>query len=159
MGIIAEELIAERKGLTWVSITGYGRTPEHAMRVAYGDDAGVAAGLSALLRQQYGIPVFCGDAVADPLTGAHAALAALAGWSAGGGYLLDVALQPVVNHCIRTATVPCGEVMRNGDNKWMLHIDRQQFPVLPPTARSVTAHAQTLGADTAAICREFALPC
>jgi hypothetical protein len=158
MGIYAEQLIAEREGLTWISITGYGREPEQAMRIAYGDDAGVAAGLSAQLLRQYGIAAICGDAIADPLTGAHAALAALACWSSGGGYLMDVALQPVVNHCMRIAALPCGEVRQDGD-EWILRIDQREFPVLPPSARAVTAHAAELGADTNAICREFALPC
>jgi len=158
LGILAEELVASRKGLTWVSITGYGRTPAQAMRIAYGDDAGVAAGLSAQLLRQHGAPVFCGDAIADPLTGAHAALAAMAGWTGGGGYLLDVALQPVVNYCLRAATIPCGDTRQRND-EWILHLNQQEFPVLPPRARPVTARAQALGADTAAICREFALPC
>lgn len=158
MGIHAEELVARREGLTWVSITGYGRSPEHAMRIAYGDDAGVAAGLSALLYRQYGQPVFCGDAIADPLTGAHAALAALAGWSSGGGYLFDIALQPVLNHCVQMETVPCGAVSQHGA-QWMLHLDQRDFPVMPPRARSVAARARALGADTVAVCREFALPC
>jgi len=158
MGIFAEDLVASRPGLTWVSITGYGRTPTQAMRIAYGDDAGVAAGLSAQLFHQWGMPVFCGDAIADPLTGAHAALAALAGWAGGGGYLLDVALQPVVNHCLRAGPIPCGDVRQCG-SEWILHLDQREFPILLPRARPVTAQAQELGADTASICREFALPC
>lgn len=157
-GIVAEELVASRKGLTWVSITGYGRTPEQAMRIAYGDDAGVAAGLSALLYRHVGERVFCGDAIADPLTGAHAALAAMAGWSSGGGYLLDVALHAVVSHCLRNDSIPCGEVIqRNGE--WILQLDQREFPVLPPHARAVVARARQLGADNAAIFAEFKLPC
>jgi len=158
LGIDAEKLVAERKGLTWISITGYGRDPAQAMRIAYGDDAGVAAGLSALLYRQHGEAVFCGDAIADPLTGAHAALAAMAAWSRGGGYLLDVALQPVVNYCLGAGTIPCGEVVRQGDD-WSLHLGQREFPVLPAHARAVIAPAQLLGADTDAVCREFALPC
>lgn len=158
MGIFAEQEIAKREGLTWVSITGYGRTPERAMRIAYGDDAGVAAGLSAQLLQQYGKPAICGDAIADPLAGTHAALAALAGWCSGGGYLMDVALQPVVYHCMRTATVPCGKVRQDGE-RWKLLLDRHEFPVLSPRARIVTTRAPALGADTDDICQEFALPC
>jgi len=157
-GIDAETLVAERDGLTWISITGYGRDPAQAMRIAYGDDAGVAAGLSALLYRQRGEVVFCGDAIADPLTGAHAALAAMAAWSRGGGYLLDVALQPVVNYCLGAGTIPCGEVVRQDDD-WNLHLGQQEFPVLPPRARAITAPARMLGADTDAVCQEFALPC
>jgi len=158
LGIIAEDFVTSNQGLTWVSITGYGRTPAHAMRIAYGDDAGVAAGLSALMYQHYGEPVFCGDAIADPLTGAHAALAAIAGWASGGGYLFDVALHAVVNHCVDAGSAPCGEIIRRGSH-WILHIDQHEFPVEPPRARAVVTRAQSLGADTATICREFLLPC
>ena len=100
MGIYAEELLAEVPGLTWLSITGYGRRPPQENWVAYGDDAGVAAGLSALLQRTTGQWLFAGDAIADPLTGMHAALAALASWRLGGGQLLSVSLVETVQHCL-----------------------------------------------------------
>ena len=50
----------------WVSITGYGRDGPAAQRVAFGDDAAVAGGLIGGDRTD---PVFCADAVADPLAG------------------------------------------------------------------------------------------
>lgn len=100
MGIDAERLLEEVPGLTWLSITGYGRGEPEANWIAYGDDAGVAAGLSDLLHRATGRWLFCGDAIADPLTGLHAALAGLASLQRGGGRLLALSLVGTVRHCI-----------------------------------------------------------
>ncbi|WP_165954407.1 CoA transferase [Seongchinamella unica] len=106
MGIQAESLLVEVPGLTWVSISGYGRSEPQANWIAYGDDAGVAGGLSALLHQTTGRWMFCGDAIADPLTGMHAALAALASWQGGGGHLLAFSLVQTVQHCVAFSQNP-----------------------------------------------------
>lgn len=103
MGIHAEQLVDEVPGLTWISITGYGRGEPEANWIAYGDDAGVASGLSAELYRATGQWLFCGDAIADPFTGMHAALAALAGFKAGGGRLVSVSLVHTVQHGIEFA--------------------------------------------------------
>jgi hypothetical protein len=100
MGIIAEDVIADQPGITWLSISGYGRAEPAANRLAYGDDAGVAAGLSRIMHEVTGQWVFCGDAIADPLTGMHAAVAGWASWFSGGGHLLDLSLHQTVAHCI-----------------------------------------------------------
>lgn len=72
MGIFAAEVMALPNGpRAWVSITGHGRS---SARVAFGDDAAVAGGL--VVSNADG-PWFCGDAVADPLSGIAAADAAL----------------------------------------------------------------------------------
>ncbi|HVB44909.1 MAG TPA: CoA transferase [Streptosporangiaceae bacterium] len=103
LGLIAEEWLASRPGRVWVSVTGYGRDdPQH--RVAFGDDAAAAGGLVACTRD--GTPVFCGDAIADPLTGLYAALAALASRAAGGGRLVDVAMAGVCAELSRPAATP-----------------------------------------------------
>lgn len=83
-GIDVESWVAEHD-VTWVSITGHGRDQD---RVGFGDDAAAAGGLVS-----HGC--FLGDAVADPLTGAHAALAAWAGALGGGGRLIDISLAGV----------------------------------------------------------------
>ncbi|MEZ5143416.1 MAG: CoA transferase [Acidimicrobiales bacterium] len=93
LGIRAEDVVRHRPGLTWVSITGYGRSGPDAARVAFGDDAAVAGGLVG--RDGEGLPVFCGDAIADPLTGLRAAVAAVAAVTTGGGVLLDVSMAAV----------------------------------------------------------------
>jgi crotonobetainyl-CoA:carnitine CoA-transferase CaiB-like acyl-CoA transferase len=93
LGIDADEIVASRAGRTWVSITGYGRSGDAADRVAFGDDAAVAGGLVGY--DQAGLPVFCADAIADPLTGVCAAVAALGSIAAGGGHRVDVAMAAV----------------------------------------------------------------
>jgi hypothetical protein len=71
-------------------ITGYGS--DHPDRVAFGDDAAVAG---ALVRHQDGRPVFCGDAIADPLSGLEATLAVLDALIRGGGVIVDVSMAAV----------------------------------------------------------------
>lgn len=158
MGISAEALVESQPGLSWISLTGYGRAPQQALRVAYGDDAGVAAGLSAQLQHCWGEPLFCADAIGDPLAGMHAALAAMACWRSGGGFLVDISLQAVLNHCIGTATAPCGEIIQTAKG-WQLCLDSQEIAVAAPRARAVTKSAKALGADTELICHELGLPC
>ncbi|WP_194829998.1 CoA transferase [Nocardia sp. XZ_19_231] len=85
---LAPEDLRHRRGKIWVSLTGYGRSDP--MRVAFGDDAAVAGGLVGWQNSE---PVFCADAIADPLTGVCAALAAVCAVRAGGGLLLDVSMR------------------------------------------------------------------
>jgi crotonobetainyl-CoA:carnitine CoA-transferase CaiB-like acyl-CoA transferase len=93
LGVDAEQFLRDRPGRTWVSITGYGRSGPGAGRVAFGDDAAVAGGLVA--HDVRGEPEFCGDAVADPLSGLAAAAAAWRSIEAGGGHLIEVAMAAV----------------------------------------------------------------
>ncbi|MBM7369263.1 CoA transferase [Gordonia hydrophobica] len=81
---------APRTGRVWVRITGYG--PDHPDRVAFGDDAAVAGGLVGA--GAHG-PVFCGDAIADPLTGITAAHQVIESLRRGGGEVIDVAMAEV----------------------------------------------------------------
>ncbi|MGP2442818.1 CoA transferase [Streptomyces sp. JW3] len=87
LGVRAEEFLAARPGRVWVSITGYGRDDD---RIAFGDDAAVAGGLTG--RDAGGGPVFLGDALADPVTGLYAADAVARSLAAGGGELLCVSM-------------------------------------------------------------------
>lgn len=92
LGIDADQIVSEAPGRTWISITGYGRADaDH--RVAFGDDAAVAGGL--VVRDDEGRPAFCADAIADPLTGLYAAVAAWRSMAEGGGNLVDVAMAAV----------------------------------------------------------------
>jgi hypothetical protein len=50
--------------------------------------------------------VFCGDAIADPLTGLYAAAAGLTSRQAGGGHLLDVAMAGVCADVNRPVSGP-----------------------------------------------------
>lgn len=98
LGIRAQDVAA--RGGTWVSITAHGRDGAGADRIGFGDDAAMAGGLGAAMGDAWGEPLFAGDAVADPLTGITAALAAWAGWLGGGGCIVALALADVVAHAI-----------------------------------------------------------
>ncbi len=102
LGIDAKALVAQHPGLCWLSITGYGRDEPQGEWVAFGDDAAVAAGLSELMRTHYGQAMFCGDAIADPLTGMHAALLVMAARHGGYGGLFSLALRDVTAHALCT---------------------------------------------------------
>jgi hypothetical protein len=174
LGIDAEAIIVANPALTWVSITGYGRREPAANWVAFGDDAAVAAGLSQLLFDIHGEALFCGDAVADPLTGLHAAVAAWHSYTNGGGRLLALALRDVVAHCVTfdqtcsSQTFPRQRLspqtfspqrLRERCNEWRAVIERAQLADCLPSARKPSAVAAALGADTYAVLRELNIPC
>ncbi len=142
MGIIAEDMIASVPGLSWVSITGYGRAEPEANWIAYGDDAGVAAGLSAILREVTGQWLVCGDAIADPLTGLHAALAGWASWLAGGGHLVELSLAQTVRHCIG-ATAPADGDYRGRQARWTRYLEDNHIAAQSPQRRGGDAYQHT----------------
>ena len=86
---IGPDDVAARAGRVWVRITGYGTGQGREHRVAFGDDAAVAGGL---VRYGAAGPAFVGDAIADPLTGLHAAAAVVAALARGGGELIEMSM-------------------------------------------------------------------
>ncbi len=159
LGIEAEELLRSVPGLTWVSITGYGRRAPGANWVAFGDDAAVAAGLAAANGAPDGPPIFCGDAIADPLAGLHAALAALASFRRGGGHLLDVALHDVVAHLLVRGGRAREARVEPAGSGWEVVQGAARQAVLPPRARAARGRARSLGVDTEAVLAELGAPC
>jgi crotonobetainyl-CoA:carnitine CoA-transferase CaiB-like acyl-CoA transferase len=149
LDINAEEYVAARPSLTWVSISGYGREEPGANWVAFGDDAAVAGGLSRVLEASCGRAMFCADAIADPLTGMHAALAAWTRFSHGGGGLLSLALSEVIAHCVACAALDHPEAPRERAAAWAQRLRGVQ--VAAPCARAVTVRARPLGVDTQAV--------
>ncbi|MFF4272816.1 CoA transferase [Streptomyces sp. NPDC001536] len=150
LGLAAERL-DHRAGKVWVSITGYGR--RHPERVAFGDDAAVAGGLVAWSDQG---PVFCGDAIADPLTGLVGALGAFTALAQGGGELIDVSMREVA--AAFAGAAPEAEhgphpVRRDGGGGWTVTcplLGRTQH-VLPPRPPDPAGPAAESGADNALI--------
>jgi crotonobetainyl-CoA:carnitine CoA-transferase CaiB-like acyl-CoA transferase len=92
LGVHAHDVVARGGPRAWISITGHGRAAPGAGWVAFGDDAAVAGGLVA--RDGDG-PVFCADAIADPIAGVTAAVAALQALAVGDRWLVDVSLSAV----------------------------------------------------------------
>ncbi|MBX7448825.1 CoA transferase [Mycolicibacterium sp. 3033] len=120
-----------RPGRVWLRITGYGAASENAHTVAFGDDAAVAGGL---VGGSSGGPVFCGDAIADPLTGLHGALAIVESLDSGGGEVIDVSMAATA---ATYAAVPVAEP--------------GAFVAVPPPMPGPSPRAPRLGADDATV--------
>jgi hypothetical protein len=159
LGIDAAALVEAHPGLSWISITGYGREEPESDWVAFGDDAGVAAGLSAMMVQPGEAPVFCGDAIADPLSGLHAALIAWARWQSGRGGLIALSLRDVVAHCAGFDLPPTNGDVLERTHCWAELVESQGIVPAAPQARLPAGSARPLGADTASILAEFGIAC
>lgn len=155
LGVDAEAWVAERAGLVWVALSGHGRREPGAGWIAYGDDAAVAAGLANATGEPEGTPLFCGDAVADPLAGVHAAVSILRALRAGESVLLDVSLRDVVAHAALCAPGARDAVVRPMDGGFEVVADGRRERVVPPRARRPLGAARPLGADTQAVLREI----
>jgi crotonobetainyl-CoA:carnitine CoA-transferase CaiB-like acyl-CoA transferase len=157
LGIIAEDLVAARPGSVWLSITAHGRDATAENAIGFGDDAAAAAGLANLMAQTYGQMIFAGDAVADPLTGLHAALAAFAAWRQGQGGLLSLSLAGVVTTAMRLGGTLDGPALASRAERWA----RIAAPWAdqPYTLPWPGARAAAIGADTAAVLATLAVPC
>jgi crotonobetainyl-CoA:carnitine CoA-transferase CaiB-like acyl-CoA transferase len=81
--------VPARTGRIWLRINGYRDQPD---RPAFGDDAAVAGGLVGAAADG---PVFCGDAIADPLSGLEAARAVGESLRRGGAEVIDVSMAQV----------------------------------------------------------------
>ena len=124
--------------------------------MAWGDDAAVAAGA---IGGTLDAPVFCGDALADPLTGLHAAVAALAFWQAGESVLLDLSLRGVTAYALDFAPhAPRGSVFRQEDG-WYMTVEGHTTAVMKPEERAAQNPAAMLGAQTRSVLEEFDIPC
>jgi crotonobetainyl-CoA:carnitine CoA-transferase CaiB-like acyl-CoA transferase len=120
--------VAPRAGRVWLRVTGHG---EQSRRPAFGDDAAVAGGLVGMG------PVFCADAIADPLAGLEANWAVTESLRRGGGELIVVSMAAVA---ATYAALP-------------LHATTSTHPAPPPTAPPVVKVAAALGADNTEVRR------
>ena len=136
LGIHAADEVRDGGPQVWVSITGYGRT-DASGRVAFGDDAAAGGGLVVW---HEGAPMFCADAVADPITGLAAANACLHALASGGRWLLDVSMAGVSAE-LAGPTLPTSP----------------DVTAAPPRARPVVRATAELGADTAHVLTELGL--
>lgn len=135
-------------GTIWLSITAYGRAGAAADLAGFGDD--VAAGAGLLGREENG-PIFCADAIADPLTGLVAALAALRALQTAVGAVLDVAMDRVAGVAAR-AEPDAGretDVVGSDATGWLVDDGVRHLPVLPPVLEQSKVHAPELGRHTA----------
>ena len=129
---IDREAIAAETGAVWVAISGRGLDAPEPNRPSFGDDAAIAGGLVAVDPDDGG-PLFCGDAIADPIAGLTAAMGALAGLAAGGPWIVDAGLAP------SAAAVAAGAD---------LDADLPDLVAAPPRSRPPWARAATPGTHT-----------
>lgn len=78
-----------REGQLWVCITAHGGQGPAAERIGFGDDAAASAGA---VYWRDGKPNFCGDALADPITGLLASIASIGLLAAGFGGQIEISL-------------------------------------------------------------------
>lgn len=136
-GLQGAEVVRAGGPRVWVAITGYGHAGAAGNRVAFGDDAAAAGGLVVWEDEA---PLFCADAVADPLTGLTAADACLSALESGGRWLLDVSMA-AVSAGLRGPTLPVSPGLT----------------VAMPHARPVDHRAAELGTDTDAVLADLGI--
>jgi hypothetical protein len=127
---------ADASGTTWDSITATGRA---STRGGFGDD--VAAGAGLVVDDADGMPVFCGDAIAAPLTGLTAAVRTL---TTPPGTLLDIAMTDVVG---ATLDGTRSRSARGEGDDWVVDAADGAVPVAVPRRRAITGGAPESGAD------------
>jgi CoA-transferase family III len=149
---LAPEMIPHRDGQVWLSITGYGR--EEPDRIAFGDDAAVAGGLvgwTGGIGWADGEPVFCADAIADPLTGVCGALAIARSMAEGGGQLIDLSMRAVAASFAAAPDPGHGPHEVRPDGTVSCPALGREQAVLPPRRPRPTGPAAEPGADTDAV--------
>jgi hypothetical protein len=128
LGIDAKEVV--ESGTSWLSITAAGRTSN---AVGFGDDVAVRAGLRVTVDGRIS-PV--GDAIADPLAGIAAALAATRALQSEAASLIDVSMLHVAAGAAR-GTIAEHVVVQDGDG-WWIETGSGRWPVREPHRRRGT---------------------
>lgn len=146
LGIDANDLVANNPGLTWITITGHGASADAANWVGFGDDCGVAAGLSSALFDATGAPGFVGDAIADPLTGLWAARTAWQAWSIGEGGRFGLSMSAIAAAALAEEKALHSDRLNKDLKDWAAAVGRP-FPSVRP--RAVAGEVRALGADNA----------
>jgi hypothetical protein len=145
LGVDAEKFIRTKRGLAWITITGHGATCAAAEWVGFGDDCGVAGGLSAALAGVSGTWGFVGDAIADPITGIAAACAAWRSWRDGTSRRIGLSMSGIVALALAEERAHDPALLDAELRDWAAARGHTiaNFPVRQPEAK---LHA--LGADT-----------
>ncbi|OBH74654.1 acyl-CoA transferase [Mycobacterium scrofulaceum] len=120
------------EGRIWLRVKAY-----DGARPGFGDDAAVAGGLVGVAADG---PVFCADAIADPLTGLEATRVVADSLGRGGGELIEVSMAAVA---AGYAVLPTQASVSN-------------LPAPPPRVPPAARPAAPLGADNEAVRRMVA---
>ena len=125
-GICPDEVVAA--GTAWVSITGHGRQGPNRNRIAFGDDAAVSGGLVV----SGDLPMFVGDAIADPIAGLAAACVAADLLAGGRAALAEVSLASASAWVRAHAGAPIHRpVVKNG-GCWQVELAGGPVAACPP---------------------------
>jgi len=152
LGFDAADIVRRTPGLVWITITGHGAQGRNADWVGFGDDCGVAGGLSAALRSASGRTGFVGDAIADPLTGIVAALKAWEAWMSRRGGRFGLAMSHVVASCLVQARERDPEALKDCLLGWSASIGRP----FPAVARRSIGGLPSFGEHTRSILAQVA---
>ena len=146
LGLDIESEVRDGRPRVWLSITGYGSTGASGGRVAFGDDAAVAGGLVA--RDEHG-PCFCGDAIADPVSGLASTVAVLGALMSDGAWVIDSSMADITG-ALTGSTVPSALPLEGPG------APRPPDPGTDPVAGAAPPPAaRELGADTEAVLAEL----
>jgi hypothetical protein len=152
LGIDAVQIVRRTPGLVWISITAHGVEGDAAGWVGFGDDCAVSGGLSAALRAATGRTGFVGDAVADPLTGIFAALAAWETWRSRRGARLGLSMSHVVAQCLAAAREQDPAAWGSCLTAWGRAVGKP----FPTVTRRAIGTLPSFGADTQSYLARFA---
>ena len=144
LGLDARDFVSRKPGKIWARLTAYGQSSN---RIGFGDDIGVAAGLSEIMRQTYGRNCFVGDAIADPVNGLHLALVIYALYQQGGGAIIDLSMRDVLRYAMGNIEL---RDLEKRANRWGAILQKSDTNLYP--IRNIKSHAKALGADTHSLC-------
>ncbi|RLV50275.1 hypothetical protein D9V37_05355 [Nocardioides mangrovicus] len=125
LGLMAHEVVAA--GTSWLSITAHGRC---SPSVGFGDDVAARAGLVVGDADDL-LPV--SDAIADPLAGVAAAIAARDALATTEARLVDVSMLGVAACVVEPAAE--GRVVRDGEGTWWAEDATGRYAVREPRER------------------------
>jgi crotonobetainyl-CoA:carnitine CoA-transferase CaiB-like acyl-CoA transferase len=122
-------------GQIWLSITAHGRSGDARNWIGFGDDTAVAGGF--MCRDADGGAAFCGDAIADPITGLVGALAVLRARHEGGGQLIDLSLSGAASWAGAGELDGPAPVVEPADGGWQVSLGGRSIRVADRPASAV----------------------
>lgn len=146
LGIDADAIVRAKPGLAWITVTGHGAEGEAAEWIGFGDDCGVAGGLSAALAEASDNWGFVGDAIADPLTGIVAAREAWRAWQSGISGRIGLSMSVIAAQALAEERSANAQLLTSELRGWAAAIGQ---PIASGPFRSPRAALRPLGADSA----------
>ncbi len=150
-GLGAEELRAEKPGLIYVSISGFGQDGPYAERLGFGNVGEAVGGLRYLTGEADGPPSRMAISIADELAGLYAAIGILASLVArardGRGDAIDVSLIESCFSMLEGALpeyVHAGKVAKRAGNRYMRAAPNSVYPTRDGAWVAIGGNAQAI---------------